>query len=134
MKTKLAVMFISLALVAATCNKQDSGANPASSDNQDSSSAEVLSGEVTVSMTDSGFTPSNITIKKGTKVIFVNNGTKPIWPASNPHPTHTDYPGFDPLEGIAVGQSWSFTFDKVGVWGFHDHLLAFRGGKITVVE
>jgi plastocyanin len=86
----------------------------------------------TPSPTDSGYTPSTLTINKGDTVKFVNNGTKAIWPASAPHPTHTDYPAFDPKKAIAVGQSWSFTFDLVGTWKYHDHLNATRFGSITV--
>jgi plastocyanin len=137
MKAKFAIVLISLALVAAACNKQNANSNPPGSDDQSSAAApstDVLSGEATISVTNSGFSPASITVKKGTKVTFVNNGTNPVWPASNPHPTHTDYPGFDALSAVAPGQSWSFTFDRVGRWGFHNHLNPTQGGQITVVE
>lgn len=87
-----------------------------------------------ISMTDTGYSPSTLTIKNGDTVKFTNNGTKANWPASAPHPTHTDYPEFDPKQEIAVGQSWSFTFTKTGTWRFHDHLNATRFGSITVTE
>ncbi|MBX4187953.1 MAG: cupredoxin domain-containing protein [Candidatus Doudnabacteria bacterium] len=87
-----------------------------------------------VSMTDAGFTPATLTIKKGDTVTFTNNGTKAIWPASAPHPTHTDYPEFDPKKQITVGASWSFTFTKVGTWKYHDHLNPTKFGSITVTE
>ena len=89
---------------------------------------------VTISMTSSGFSPANVTVKAGTKVVFVNNDTQPHWPASNPHPTHTDLPGFDALKNINPGQSYTFTFSKVGTWGFHDHLNPPRGGSVTVTN
>ncbi|MBX4191690.1 MAG: cupredoxin domain-containing protein [Candidatus Doudnabacteria bacterium] len=92
------------------------------------------SSDVTVAYTASGFSPNNFTIKKGTKVTFVNNSSSSMWPASAPHPSHTDYPGFDPKKAIAVGSSWSFTFDKVGTWGYHDHLNPTKFGKIVVTE
>lgn len=135
MKAKFAIVLVSLALIAAACNKQET-VNPAPTPAPSPTpvSTNVISGETTISMTDSGFTPSTVTIKKGTKVNFVNNGTKLIWPASAPHPTHTDYAAFDPKKGIAAGATWSFTFDKTGAWGFHDHLNAGHFGKITVVE
>lgn len=88
----------------------------------------------TITMTDSGYAPASLEIKKGDTVTFVNNGTKANWPASAPHPTHTDYPEFDPKKGIAVGESWSFTFDRAGTWRFHDHLNPTRFGSITVAE
>jgi plastocyanin len=87
-----------------------------------------------VSMTDAAFVPNTLTIKKGDTVKFTNNGTKAIWPASAPHPTHTDYPAFDPKKGVAVGESWSFTFTLVGTWKYHDHLNPTRFGSISVTE
>jgi len=85
-----------------------------------------------VSMTDSGFAPANLTIKKGDTVKYANKGTKAIWPASAPHPSHTDYSAFDPKKGIAVGESWSFTFTQSGRWPYHDHLNPTRFGSVTV--
>lgn len=87
-----------------------------------------------VSMTDAAYAPAALTIKKGDTVKFTNNGTKANWPASAPHPTHTDYPEFDPKAGVAVGQSWSFTFTKTGMWRYHDHLNPTRYGSVTVTE
>lgn len=98
--------------------------------------------------TDSGYAPSNLTIKVGDTVSFKNNSSKGMWPASAMHPTHMVYGGtsleahcpdaqnddFDACQSISSGQSWSFTFTKSGAWGFHDHLIATRFGKITVEE
>ncbi len=89
---------------------------------------------VTVLMEEDRFTPENLTIKKGTTVIFKNVDKVPRWPASNIHPTHTIYPEFDPLQPIDPGQSWNFQFDKVGVWKDHDHLIPSIRGIITVTE
>lgn len=87
-----------------------------------------------ISMTDAAYAPNPLTIKKGDTVKFTNNGTKTNWPASAPHPTHTDYPEFDPKAGVAVGQSWSFTFTKTGTWRFHDHLNPTHFGSVIVTE
>lgn len=123
MKTKFLVLLLSLALVAAACNKKAGNTNQP-----------VQTGTVEISATNQGFVPNNVTIKKGSTVKFINNSSKDIWPASTPHPTHTDYPGFDPKQSIVPGQTWSFTFDQVGTWGLHDHLNPARRGTITVVE
>ena len=80
------------------------------------------------------FSPSEVKIKKGGKVTWVNKGQNPVWPASNPHPIHTDYPGFDASRGLANGESYSFTFDKVGSWGYHNHLNPGMRGEVKVVE
>ncbi len=78
------------------------------------------------------YTPSTLTIKQGDTVVFKNSSTKDFWPASAQHPTHTVYPEFDADKGIAPGGIYSFTFAKVGEWGFHDHLTPTAFGKITV--
>jgi plastocyanin len=87
---------------------------------------------VTVSITDTGFEPATVTVAPGTTVTFVNNGQAAHWPASNPHPTHTGLPGFDALKALATGESYSFTFTKVGTWGYHDHLNPRVGGTVVV--
>jgi plastocyanin len=86
----------------------------------------------TVIYTDSGYSPATLTIKAGETVTFVNQSSDPMWTASNPHPIHTDYPGFDALAGTLPGQSYSFTFTKTGHWGYHNHLNASKGGAIIV--
>jgi plastocyanin len=95
---------------------------------------DVISGTANISITANGFNPKEIKITKGTKVIFTNNDTAQHWPASGPHPAHTLYPGFDALKGLAQGETYTFTFDKVGEWPYHDHLNPSVTGKIKVVE
>jgi hypothetical protein len=56
-----------------------------------------------------------------------------MWPASDSHPTHNRLNGFDPGEGIAPGESWSFTFTQAGVWDLHNHLAPRFLGRVLVV-
>lgn len=93
----------------------------------------VPTSEVTVSMTDTGFEPSTVTIPVGTTVVFVNNGQALHWPASDVHPTHEILPGFDAKRGLATGDTYSYTFQKKGSWGMHDHLNP-RSTATVVVE
>lgn len=93
-----------------------------------------VSGDFTIKITPEGFSPEEITIKKGQTITWVNETDEFRWPASNLHPTHGIYPEFDPQEPIAPGESWSFTFDKAGTWRFHDHLNPRMLGKIEVVD
>jgi plastocyanin len=83
-------------------------------------------------ISNSGFNPGNLTIETGDTVRFVNNDTKDHWPASDVHPVHAIYPAFDPRAAISPGKDWSFTFERVGGWGMHDHLNASVTGKIIV--
>lgn len=94
----------------------------------------ILSGEAVVEMTENGFIPEEITVRRGTKVIFVNQDSLWRWPASDLHPTHNVYPEFDPREAIAPSKEWEFTFEKRGEWHYHDHLAPYILGKIIVVE
>ncbi|OHB22891.1 MAG: hypothetical protein A2939_04175 [Parcubacteria group bacterium RIFCSPLOWO2_01_FULL_48_18] len=87
---------------------------------------------VSIIITDNGYKPKTITIRKGTAVTFENRGITEYWPASNIHPTHEIYSEFDPRKPIPPGESWTFVFDKEGVWRFHDHLYPTFAGLITV--
>jgi plastocyanin len=99
----------------------------------------------TVRYTSSGFTPSNVTINKGQSVRFVDSTSQGVWVGSNDHPDHTKYDGTDTLSHCQAGErvgdpfdscgaveSFVFTFDKEGSFGYHDHLDASKQGKVIV--
>ena len=104
--------------------------------------------ETTVEMNSNGFNPQTVTINKGDKVTWVNLDTNPHWPASAFHPTHTAYPGsgiqkcgtseqsniFDACKGLGPEETYSFTFNEVGEWNYHDHLNPSLFGKVIVQE
>ena len=85
-----------------------------------------------VTMGASGYSPNRVTIKAGEKVAFVNKSKDDWWPASNPHPIHTDYAGFDAGTVIRPGHSWTFEFDRRGTWPYHNHLDPSATGVIIV--
>ncbi len=100
----------------------------------------------TIKVTSSGFSPKDLEINKGDIVLFLNEGSSKSWPASDVHPTHTVYPNsgiskcgtveeeniFDACKGLANGESYSFTFNEIGTWTYHDHLKPYVGGTIVV--
>ncbi len=88
----------------------------------------------TITYTDTGYTPTTVTIEKGQTVAFVNKSSVPMWAASNPHPAHTILPSFDQFEGTAPGTTYTYTFDEVGTWNFHDHINPTSGGSVIVTE
>jgi hypothetical protein len=51
--------------------------------------------------------------------------------ASDPHPTHTNYPAFN--SGGSVS-SWTFTFTLAGSWGYHNHQNSGHTGTIVVTN
>jgi plastocyanin len=86
----------------------------------------------TVTYTNDGFTPASLTIKQGDTVEFVNRSDRDFHPASNDHPDHTIYPEFDARDEIEPGGSYSFTFERAGSWGYHNHELEGHTGTIVV--
>jgi len=66
---------------------------------------------------------ATLTIRAGDTVTFINHDDELHWPGSDPHPTHSSLPQFDALGGLSEGQSYSYTFRKLGVYGHHEHLL-----------
>ena len=78
-----------------------------------------------------GFTPQSISVPTGTAVTWIALDSSAPAVASNPHPTHTDIPGFETTT-IMMGQSWSFTFSQAGTWGYHNHNSPSQGGTVTV--
>lgn len=90
--------------------------------------------------TDSGYSPSTITVKKGETITFKNQSSRSMWTASGVHPTHKLYPTtggcigstFDACKGVQPSGSWSFKFDIVGTWKYHNHLNPSDTGTIVV--
>ena len=94
---------------------------------------------------ENGFTPDNLSIKIGNTVKFVNKSTEEMWVGSNEHPTHTLYAGTQrkdhcpdtsgtAFDQCGKGNEYSFTFNKVGSWKYHNHTRATMGGVIVVKE
>lgn len=92
------------------------------------------SGNVIIRMGEDSYIANKVKVKVGTKVTFLNEADTARWPASDLHPSHGIYPELDPKRPIPAGESWEFTFDKVGEWGIHDHLSPYITGKIIVVK
>lgn len=111
---------------------QQAASVPTARQNPESPKTETVS----VTYSDNGFSPQEITITKGSTVNFVNKASMPLWVASDPHPTHTDYPEFDTMQKRDsypdMGENYSFTFNKVGTWKYHSHTASGDGTNTTV--
>lgn len=101
--------------------------------------------QATVTFDGSSFSPASVTIAQGGTVTWTSTDGN-LWVASDPHPIHNGYDGTTlqqhcaagytgaaPFDECTGGTSWSFTFDKVGTWGYHDHLDASIKASVTVV-
>jgi plastocyanin len=100
---------------------------------------------VTVTYNGSTFSPASVTIKKGDSVKFVDTSSSPMWIASNPHPTHQGYSGTTAsqhcpdttgtaFDQCSAGSSYTFTFQKVGSWGYHNHANHSVTGTVVVTQ
>lgn len=92
--------------------------------------------QVTVTYSDNSFSPQTVTIPVGTTVNFTTSSATPMWVASDPHPDHTDYPAFDSFAAgqnlPQPGQGFSFKFERVGTWSYHNHNSPADIGIIVV--
>lgn len=99
----------------------------------------------TITYNEGGFSSSEVTIKKGGTVTWRNESGGSMWVASAMHPTHSVYAGIArethcpdttgvAFDQCATGNSYSFTFNKVGTWKYHNHLNASHFGSVVVVE
>lgn len=109
-------------------------------------SAHESSNGFIIHMNKDEFLPDRIVVKPGNRIIFENTSDTAIWPASNDHPNHTLYDGtsidehcdketsiaFDACTGIAPNESWSFAFERVGIYHYHNHNDSFVEGVIIV--
>jgi len=101
---------------------------------KDDSIAVTAGPEHTVELRADGFYPETIAIQQGSTIIFSTTKTSPFWPASNLHPLHTIYPKLDSQRPLDQHESWSFRFDDIGKWEYHDHLNPTYTGRIIVVN
>jgi plastocyanin len=90
------------------------------------------SGGTVVRMEADSFSPATLTVRAGETVTFENESGDDKWPASDVHPTHEEYPGFDAERAVLDGESYEFTFERRGRWGYHDHLKPDIEGTIVV--
>ncbi len=95
-----------------------------------------------VEITKEGFVPSKIRIKKGEAVAFVNKDDRGHWPASDYHPTNGLYPKkggcisskFDACKPLSKNENFTFVFNEIGQWPYHDHLNPSLTGEVIVEE
>ena len=99
-----------------------------------------------VEIISSGFSPEILNINKGDTVTFANLGISTAWPASSIHPFHRSYPGsslskcntdekskiFDACKQLNPKETYSFIFDEIGSWNYHNHINPSMKGTIIV--
>ncbi|PSG99512.1 MAG: hypothetical protein BRC29_05345 [Nanohaloarchaea archaeon SW_7_43_1] len=140
------IIFMAVIVAASGCLH---AAEPASEQNTDTTQPSEIeySDTRTIYFTGSGFEPADLTIRQGETVTWISNASASMWVGSNEHPTHTNYddstrrehcengdPMVQAFDQCSTGDRYSFTFEKTGEWGYHNHQPYVGGGTITVVE
>lgn len=95
----------------------------------------LANSEAVVEIRKSGFFPETVKIKKGELVKWVNkdpSGKHIV--ASDPFPTDSDIPELVSVDGLALDESYSFTFEESGKYTYHDELNPFRFKGTVIVE
>lgn len=86
-----------------------------------------------VRITAQGFEPSVISVKKGTKITWVNDDDKMHQVVSNPHPSHEGLSGLK-SEILNNEQTYEYTAGQTGSYGYHDEINPIINGTIEVQE
>jgi len=85
----------------------------------------------TITYSDSGYSPSTITVKTGDTIVIKNTSSHSMMFDSDPHPVHTINPELN-VDTVAPGESRTFVVDTKGTFGYHNHLNASQKGTIIV--
>jgi plastocyanin len=85
-----------------------------------------------ITLTEDGFSPAELVVRAGQRIVFKNLSEHDFWPASDLHPTHALYAEFDAKGAMPPGGEWAFTFTREGVWRYHDHQAPGLRGVVRV--
>lgn len=94
--------------------------------------AKVTTPQTKVLITNTGFVPSTLVIKKGTTVVWENQTASPQVLGANPFPTHTSLSSLYTQSPIAPKATYKFTFQKQGSWEYSNYNSPTSGGSIIV--
>ncbi|MDB5187147.1 MAG: hypothetical protein JWM07_619 [Candidatus Saccharibacteria bacterium] len=86
-----------------------------------------------ITYTDDGFSPSTLTVKKGSTITVKNDSSVDVMFSSADHPVHQQQPELN-MKTLRPGESGTITVTKVGSWGYHDHIDESMTGMIIVTE
>ncbi len=87
--------------------------------------------KVKIELTSNGFVPKTVTIKRGTRVIWLNKSGVDGTVNSDNHPTHQLYRLLN-LGSFPVDFSVQLVFEEPGTYGYHNHFKPEQTGTIIV--
>lgn len=103
---------------------------PTTADNS-STGAQPAAIAATITYSDSGFSPSTITVNSGDTIAIKNTSSTTMQFQSNPHPIHTDDPELN-VGVINAGQTGTTKVTTKGTFGYHNHLNPSQTASIVV--
>jgi plastocyanin len=132
MSVPFVVGFITaIAALASGCGSSNSATTPTPAP---PCSASSTTGPIVIA--NNAVCPQNITVARGSQVLFINQDSIAHEMYSDPHPEHTDCPELNQVGHLEPGQSrLSGNLNTPRTCGFHDHLkpdAAALKGKITI--
>ncbi|MBA2279539.1 hypothetical protein H0V99_03835 [Candidatus Saccharibacteria bacterium] len=86
---------------------------------------------LTIIYTDSGFEEDTYSVTAGKTITIKNDSSRSLDFASDEHPIHTGNSELN-VGVVRAGQTMTFSVEKTGEWGFHNHLLSSHEGILTV--
>lgn len=78
------------------------------------------------------FSPTNIRIHAGDSVRFQNDGNAAIYIATDLTDGIPDLAGFDSVGDVPAGSVFTYTFDKAGIFGYHNARNPKEEGVVIV--
>ena len=81
-----------------------------------------------------GFSPEVLIIKPNTEVTWTNTDGQPHKIAADPYPADNSISGFSTTQLLQKGDSYSFRFEKTGVYHVHDELNPLKITGTVKVE
>lgn len=110
-------------------NQPSSSASQSSNSTNNSNSSQQPSSTSTdkVSIANFAFSPTDITVKKGTKVTWTNND-------STTHTITSEDEHGPSSDNVSPGQSYTFTFADEGTFNYHCSIHPQMTGTVTVTE
>lgn len=74
--------------------------------------------EVTIKLSQISFSPQNVKVSKGAKVIWINDEDVEHYVNTDSHPAHTYYPSQN-SKLLKKGEQFSLIFDQSGIYPYH---------------
>jgi plastocyanin len=128
-KQLLTIVLVVIVLVASALIVTRLTSTTTNKPNEPSSSQPAAEAEVTISKT--GFVPSTLKVKAGTKITWTSQDSGLHQIEANPYPTGKSLPKLK-SEILNSGQTYVFTATQKGTFGYHDRINPTLNGTIEV--